>query len=474
MKKLFQGKKVTVMGLGLHGGGVGVAKFFVKEGAETLATDLRSKRELKESLAKLKGLPIKFVLGRHREKDFRNADLIIQNPAAPANSPYLRVAKKNKIQIATDIGLFFNLCAGKNKIIGVTGTKGKSSTAAMIYNILKSEYPNVYLAGNIGRTPLEFVREVMEKNGSLIVLEISSQQLEGLDLVKKSPQIAVVTNIYPDHLNRYKSITEYKKAKENIFKYQKAGDVLFLNCDNLGSRNFAQKAKSKVIFFGRKNSGRTNSIVRNAAIQGEHNVSNALAAVSVAALMKVPAEKIKKTLENIKGLPGREKFVAEINGVKFFNDTAATMPDATIAGVKFFAQKFPGANIILICGGEDKGLNYKKLALLISQKARGIILLPGSASIKIAREISGIKNKKTAEIVSVASMRGAARTALKFSRAGDIILFSPAAASFTLHHFLKKKNGRKKFRKNGAGFNMFQNEFDRGNKFEAEVNRLKK
>jgi len=219
MKKLFKNKKIVVMGLGLIGGGVGVAKFFARQGAKLLVTDLRTREELKPSLEKLKGLPIRFVLRKHRKEDFIKADLIIKNPAVRSDSSYLKIAKSHKIPVKTDIEIFFDLCKGT--IIGVTGTKGKSTTATLIYLFLKSKYPNTILAGNIGVSPLGILSKI--KKEAKVVLELSSFELEDL---KKSPHIAVITTLFPDHLNRYKNFKEYIKAKKPIFKYQKQNDIL--------------------------------------------------------------------------------------------------------------------------------------------------------------------------------------------------------------------------------------------------------
>jgi len=214
----FREKKVTIMGLGIVGGGVGVAKFFVEAGAKVLITDLKTRKDLESSLKKIKGLPVELILGRHRPEDFANTDLIIRNPAVPDNSPFLKIAKKNNISADTDIGIFFELCSAP--IIGVTGTKGKSTVATLIYKLLKSKYQNVILAGNIGNSPLESLKKI--NKDSKVVLELSSWQLEGLKNHKKSPQIALITNIYPDHLNRYPNLKEY------IFQISKIQNSFFL------------------------------------------------------------------------------------------------------------------------------------------------------------------------------------------------------------------------------------------------------
>jgi len=212
--ELFKNKRVTIMGLGLHGGGVGVAKFFAKQGAKVLVTDLKTKEQLKESVSKLRGLKIKFVLGHHRQEDFINTNLVIRNPGVPRESYFLKVAKEHNIPVETDITIFFKLC--KAPIIGVTGTKGKSTVATLIYELIKNKYKPAriatrgvaggrsILAGNIGVTPLEFLGKIRKgpKGYPKVVLELSSFELEDL---KKSPEIAVITSIYPDHLDRFRS-----------------------------------------------------------------------------------------------------------------------------------------------------------------------------------------------------------------------------------------------------------------------------
>ena len=209
-KKIFKNKKVLVMGLGLHGGGVGAAKFFYKSGAEVLVTDLKTREQLKDSLQKLKQFKIKYSLGGHKESDFLWADLIIKNPDVPNTSPYLEIARKNNIQIETDVNLFLKL--SEAFIVGVTGTKGKSTTSSLIYHILKSKYRRVFLAGNIGVSPLDLRNKI--KKSDKVVLELSSFELENLT---QSPDISVITNILPDHLNRYGDMKEYIKAKKQFF-----------------------------------------------------------------------------------------------------------------------------------------------------------------------------------------------------------------------------------------------------------------
>jgi len=443
------------MGLGLHGGGVGAAKFFCKQGAHVLITDLKPKQELQKSLLKLKRLQITYVLGRHREEDFRGADLVIKNPDVPRESHYLAVARKHGVLITTDIEIVFE--RSKAQIIGVTGTKGKSTVATLIYQLLKKKYPRIYLAGNIGGSPLENLHRFSEK--SKVVLELSSFELEEM---KQSPAIAVVTTLLPDHLNRYKNFQDYCDAKKPIFQYQRKSDILVLNYDDPRVRKFASTARARVYFYSTKKSdgkqfacfikkeriffdAKKHPICSISFREGTHTLSNIIAAVSVAKLLRVPSLSIKKTLLTFKGLPHRQEYLQRKAGVQYVNDTTATMPDATIVALRTMKEKFPKGRLILIAGGQDKKLQYKKMAQEIRKTVNHLILLPGNASKKIKQEVA-----KTVSLSFARSMELAVGKAAQSAKKGDVVLLSPGAASF----------------------NLFQNEFDRGEQFAKAVSSL--
>lgn len=456
----FKGKKIIVMGLGLHGGGIGVTKFLCREGAEVLVTDLKTKKELKDSLDKLKNLPVKFALGGHREDDFKDADLVIKNPDVPGNSPFLKIARKNGVPVKNDIGIFFDL--SKAFIIGVTGSKGKSTVASLIYHLLKKKYPKTYLAGNIGSSPLELCHKKgfpKDGRGAKVVLELSSFELEDL---KKSPQIAVFTNIFREHLNRYRGMKDYISAKKKIYLNQSKEDILLLNHDDILIRRFS--FKSKVRYFSQKtvpdkkksksfgcflNDGKIyfNGVKKPVSdldgfkLAGEHNVSNLLASVSVAKILGVSDEMIEKSIKSFKGVSGRQEYLGEKDGVKYFNDTTATMPEAVQKGIDAMKEKFPNSNIILIAGGMDKNLDYRGLVKSIKTKVSTLVLLPGTASDKIKKGLGSFK------YVPVKSMKEAVRKASGIAKKGDIVVLSPGATSF----------------------NLFKNEFDRGDSFVERV-----
>ena len=451
---LFKDKKVVVMGLGLHGGGVGVAKYMCKQGAHVLVTDLKTRQELKQSLDKLKGLKIEYVLGRHREQDFVDSDLVIKNPDVPSDSSFLKVAKKNSVKIETDISIFFRL--SRAYIIGITGSKGKSTTASLVYKLIKSRYERTFLAGNIGVSPLELLPKI--KKNDRIVLELSSFELEDME---KSPQVALVTNIFPEHLNRYKGMKEYIEAKKKIFKFQGKKNILVLNNDDSIVKEFSSKARTYLysfkkplknqacflkgdqVFFGKQKNPILN--IKDFKLFGDHNISNLLGAISIAKLLDIPVKNIEKTVRQFKGVPYRQEFIKESRGVKYFNDTTATMPQAVEKAIQAFSMRFPESNLILIAGGQDKKLDYSGMAQDIKKNVGVLILLPGTGTDKLKRELKGFK------YINVDSLKQAVEKVSKIAQEGDIVILSPG----------------------GASFNLFKNEFDRGDQFNNLVKSLK-
>ena len=466
------------MGVGLHGGGVGVIKFLAAQGAKVLATDLRSSEELKESLEALAGLAnVEYVLGEHRLEDFTNADMIIKNPGVPEDSKYLAAAKAKNIPIESDIGIFLELCPAP--IIGVTGTKGKSTTAALLAHILSAHYPQVILAGNIRQSVLEKLPEITKD--TLVVIELSSWQLADAKNHKKSPYVAVITNIKQDHLNRYDNFQDYIKDKKLIFKFQNEKDYVFLNYDDQLLKDVSHEITSRIYFYSVdgdalihaelpaiNQKARMSAYIKNKKIYygaaqeliasvkdiklvGLHNLSNVLAAVSVADLYNVPPEIIKTALRNFKGLEGRLQFIDKINGIKYINDTTGTAPDAAIAAIETinenFSRKDKKKHIILIAGGADKNLDFVEFGKIISNHAKAVVLLEGTASLKIAKEIDSAIEIKQAE-----HMKKAVELAGGLAEPEDVVLLSPGCASFGL----------------------FQHEFERGKKFNEAVADVRK
>jgi UDP-N-acetylmuramoylalanine--D-glutamate ligase len=464
MKKSdFKGKKVTVMGIGLHGGGIATVRFFAEAGAKVIATDLKTEKDLAPSIEKLKDLKnVKFVLGQHRIEDFENVDLVVKSPAAIWSSKNIQAALKKNIPVEMDSSLFFKLC--KLPIIGVTGTKGKTTTSTLIFEILKSAGKKVFSAG-IGQKPvLDVLKEIEGVKNGVVVFELSSWRLSALGRENLGPNIAVITNIFPDHLNYYGTMEKYVADKKYIFANQKPEDYTVLNYDNEPSRELAKNAKSKVIFFSTAEIDSKNCVfvksgkvvykteveqkeicdLNDIKLRGGHNLGNVLASVATTSVYGIAPEKICEAIKNFKGVPHRLEFVREIDGVKYVNDTAATMPDAAIAGINSFSGK-----IVLIAGGADKNLEFNKLAKVISEKTKKLVLLKGEATEKIKTELKKIGAEKIIDS-EFDSMEKTVVRAKNIAGPGDVVLLSPGAASFGL----------------------FLNEFDRGEKFREAVENI--
>jgi len=454
------------MGIGLHGGGVATVRFFSDAGSKVIATDMKTEKELALSLEKLKDLKnITFVLGQHRMEDFTNVDMVVKGPAVPWNSKHIQAAIKKKIPVEMDSSLFFKLC--KLPIIGITGTKGKTTTATLVAEILKTAGKKVFTVG-VGQKPVLSVLDeiTVDKNG-VIVFELSSWRLSALGRANLSPHIGVITNIHQDHLNYYGTMEKYIADKKYIFLNQKEGDFAVLNCDNESVRNLAEQTKSKVIFFtanaevdinndyvgvkeGKvfyqsESEERIICDINDIKLRGGHNLYNVLAAIAATLVYGVASDKICEAVKNFKGVGHRLELICELDGVKYYNDTAATVPDAAIAGVNSFSEK-----LVLIAGGADKNLDFKNFAEAIASKVRRLVLLKGEATEKLKTELAKIGKEKMIDS-EFSNMEKAVTRAKNLAGPGDIVLLSPGAASFGL----------------------FLNEFDRGDKFREAVGKLK-
>ncbi len=457
----FRGKKILIMGLGLHGGGVGAARFFAAHGASLIITDLRTRKELETSLIKLKHIPhISYTLGQHKDSDFLSADLIVKNPGVPPTSPYLLLARKNHIAITTDVGIFLRQCPAP--IIGVTGTRGKSTTSFLIEQFLKTFFKknntkkqqHVFLGGNIRTSVLDFLDKVTSHD--IVVLELSSFQLNDIahdswnvkPNERKSPHIAVLTNMMRDHLNWHGTMQHYIKAKSVIFAYQTKQDLLFANGSDAMVRNITAQARSHVT-FPRLPDNMQQIVDKNI---GAHYRSSVALAVGVAVHLGVPHTIIRSILTHFHGLPGRQEHIKIIQGVHYINDTTATIPDAAIAAIKRFCLLTKKAHLILIAGGSDKKLKFSEMASVICNNVHHLILLPGTATERLLVELA--KKKKMTSHISiekVSSMVQAVTKAHAVAVKGDYVLLSPGAASFGL----------------------FANEFDRGDKFILAVKTIR-
>ena len=442
-KKQFKGKKITIMGLGLLGRGLGYTKFLAECGADLIVTDLKSKGQLATSIKALSKYPnIKFVLGEHRLQDFTNRDMIIKSAGVPLDSIYINEAKKNRIPVEMDVSLFAK-CAPSVTIVGVTGTRGKSMTTMLIYEILKKNEKSlnkkIYLGGNIrGVATLPFLKKV--KDGDILVCELDSWQLQGFGDAGISPHISVFTTFMKDHMNYYGStklttneaMKRYFADKANIFKYQKKDDVLIIRPEMkklISPRLYSGEGvggevfKSKLIIADKKDVADWKF-----AVPGEFQKENLACAVEVAKQFNIPISKIKLAVKNFKGVEGRLQYVKTIKGVKIYNDNNATTPQATVAGLEALTLHRQGlrGKIILICGGNDKGIEVDLLVKAINKYCKNVIFIPGTETEKLV-----VSGNVLVHSINTKNLKEAVAQAMKQSKKGDTILFSPAFSSFS-------------------------------------------
>jgi len=391
----------------------------------------------------------KSILGPNYLKNLNNFDIIFRSPGVPYNLKELIKARKNGIQISSAIKLFFEKASKKTKnIIGITGTKGKSTTSTLIYKILKNAQKNVFLGGNIGKSPLNYLNKI-NKN-TFVVLELSSFQLQDL---KQSPHIAVVLDIFPDHQDAHKSLKEYFEAKSNICKYQNKNDFVFYFKNNTITKNIAQKGLGKKIAVDEKNFNLFS--INDLKIKGIHNFKNAAIASEVCLYLGISKNIILKTVKNFKGLEHRLEFVRKIKVnknqfIEFYNDSASTNPGASLAAIKAFPQKPK----IIILGGKDKNLDYIPLALAIKKLEKEIpyILLFGENKNKIYKSLkkANIKSKiifknNLKEIINETKNIGTKFLNKNSNIKEFIVIFSPASTSFDM--FLNYKQRGEAFKK---------------------------
>ena len=453
----FKGKSATVMGLGLFGGGLGVVKYLVGKGAKVTVTDLKDESQLKESVDALKGLPIKWKLGGHEEEDFKGVDFVIFNPAVPKDSEYVKIAQKSGAFLETEMNLFFKGCKGR--IIGVTGTSGKTTTTSMIGKILKEWDPGTSVGGNVGESLLEQMESI--GRNTPVVLELSSFQLERLRAIALSPQLSVVTNISTNHIDWHRSMEAYIEAKRSIVLNQNEGDVALLNYDDDTLRKWEDCCPGDVLFFSVESAlGRGVYVKDNfiraridreeleicrydeLKIPGVHNLQNALAAVGVALSFGVDVETVARVLGEFEGVEHRLEFVRTLNDVEYYNDSIATTPERTVTALKSIQRP-----VLLIAGGYDKGIPFEGLAKVISKRVK-VLLLIGDAAQQIAQSVQ--RENRDLSLIFCQSLKDAVLVAQKRAEKGDAVLLSPACASY----------------------DMFRNFQDRGNIFKEIVKGL--
>ena len=429
MRMELKNKRVLVVGLARTG--VATALFCAARGAKVTATESRNEKDIGGAVAQLRAAGVTLELGGHQEQTFVSEDLIVPSPGVPADFPLLQVARAKGVKVWSEIELAYRFLEGR--LIGITGSNGKTTTTSLVEHILRSAEFQTILAGNIG-TPLISCVNGMTST-TVTVVELSSFQLELIEEFR--PNISVFLNLTPDHLDRHGSMDAYAAAKARIFENQRERDVAVVNADDASTLPYAPK-RTPVYWFSRKKrveqgaavhgdqivfrrEGKDEQVmVRNEIpLVGEHNLENVLAAVAATRLTGADPKAIAKGVKSFAGVEHRLEFLAEIGGVRYYNDSKATNVDATLKAL----DAFPG-RVLIILGGKDKGSDYRVLQQPLKQKAI-VALLIGAASEKIEKQIAGSVAVKRA-----GTLARAVELASSAARPGDVVLLAPACASF--------------------------------------------
>lgn len=466
MKQELNGKKVLLLGLGILGGGIHTARWLVAQGAELTVTDLKREDQLQSALDRLSDIreKIRFVLGGHDEADIHANEMIVVNPDVPLASPFLQLALSLGKDIQNELTLFYAY-VDHGPIVAITGTRGKTTTTNWVAHLLRGAFPETSIAGNSPDAPL--LKEGVSSARAPIVIEAPSFLLEHTLRAQFRPNVAIITNIYQDHLNRYQGIEHYAATKGNIFKDQTEEDVLILNKDNTWTEFFLKsepKSTVKLFSLSALPEGQSGIELRGTVIiikepdqqedyfdvknfiliWGMHNVGNLLAAILAVRALGVPKEAILKQIDSLPQIKFRQECVYKDKAVEIYNDTTATSPDATIAAIERFHRT--GKRLILITGGTNRELEYSAWAKTVQEylKPEQVVFLEGSAT-ELMKQALDWK-----EIMTYPSLIACVDEARRRIQGPTVILFSPSAKSFE----------------------KFKNEFDRGEQFNAYIKQL--
>lgn len=433
------GKKAAVIGVGVSN--TDLIKLFLKKGIGVTVCDRKDKDSLGNTFNELKELGSEFILGDKYLDTLEDFDFVVRAPGMYFNNPALKRARHNGVPVTSEMELFFDLCPCK--IYAVTGSDGKTTTTTIISNMLSRSGKKVYKGGNIGKALMPLIEEINENDAA--VVELSSFQLISM---RTSPDVAVITNIAPNHLDVHGTMEEYIDSKKNLILHQNAFSRTVLNLDNEITNGLSELVRGRLVKFSRKHIaecgafldtdgnlcyseyGKTEKIVHKDEIRipGIHNVENYLAAIS-ALWGEVSAEIISETAKTFGGVEHRIEFVRELDGVKWYNDSIATSPTRVLAGLNSFTQK-----LIVIAGGYDKKIPFEPMADTVNEKVKVLILM-GVTADKIEKAVKSSEkyDPENLQILHVSSMEEAVSEARRIAVSGDIVTLSPACASFDLY-----------------------------------------
>ena len=410
-------KRVTVMGLGRFGGGIAVARFLVQQGASVLVTDKDSPEQLAESIRQLSDLPIEYRLGQHLHADFTSADLVVTSPAVPPNNEFLVAAAASGIPITTEICLFTQRC--NKPFVAVTGTKGKSTTTALLSRMLETRH-RLWTGGNIGKSLLADLPNINSAPNGYVLLEVSSYMLHYLAQTKWAPRVGVVTTVTADHLDWHGGLEGYVAAKQHLIRFQSSHDHAILNKEDPVSRDFAPLTHAEVNWFDV--ASRPEVPLK---IPGSHNQQNAQAALAAASVLGITHAEACAAVAEFAGLPHRLELIhTSSTGVRYVNDSIATIPQAAVAAL----HAFPPGRVIQIVGGYDKHLDMTPLTTALAQRAKAVLTI-GTIGPSLASACRSDPHA-TASIIECGTLSTAMDSARSLAAPGDVILLSTGCASY--------------------------------------------
>ena len=432
-------KNKNVLLVGLAKTGVSTIKKLDKLGANIIVNDIKSEDKLKDIIKELENLEsVDYILGKHPE-DINNIDLTIVSPGVPLDLPFIEKLKSANIKIIGEVELAYKLSKNPT-FIGITGTNGKTTTTSLVGEIFKKANKDTYIVGNIGNPVIDTV-DFADEN-SFLVTELSSFQLESIEDFK--PKVSTIINITEDHLNRHHTMENYINAKARILENQDNNDFCVLNYDDSIVRELAKKTNAKVLYFSQKEKveqgayldDKNNIVIEvdgeklvllnknELSLPGNHNLENAMAAILMSYVSNIDLNVIKDTLKTFKGVEHRLEFVTNKNGIMFVNDSKGTNPDSTIKAITSYERP-----IVLIAGGMDKQSDFTEMMKCATENVKSLVLLGETADkIELSAKEQGITN-----IVKVSDMKEAVNKAYALAESGDVVLLSPACASWDMY-----------------------------------------
>ena len=429
-----RGKRVLVVGLGHFGGQIAAARWLVGQGAAVTVTDLASAEKLAESMAQLADLPIEYVLGGHDRCDLDRCDLLVVSPAVPKDrSPFIKAAVDRGIPISSEMNLFIERCPVR-RIIGITGSAGKSTTTAMVGAILEAARvagvaKQVWVGGNIGHSLLNDLHRM--STDDLMVLELSSFQLEDLGSLRWSPPVAVVTNIEPNHLDRHGTLEAYAQAKMNLVRFQRLEDIVLINPEDTVARDYVTAAGAGSRVRECRWEPKFAEVLQQ---PGQHNRRNAAQAIAATRAIGLSDIIIAQGLRSFHGLPHRLEFVGEVKGVRYYNDSKSTVPTSTQIAVEAFE-----CPVIALVGGRPKGMSFAEMGRVLAKTCR-CVLCYGEAGPEIYQEVvrgaaddgvtAAAGKNGSVQVEQISTFAQAVRRANELAQPGDVVVLSPACTSY--------------------------------------------